>query len=155
MTIQNPAPLQESSIDVSHFEHFDIQHISNKSPGAESYLLQRFGRSNTRRRQLLGRCERHHEKVVSQYDLELRAPALSHDGRSEGNDFQQGKGDKFAGTRSENEHRDGHQELSKKEPETDALSESTVTPYERPSEVTIHGHGLITDVIFLLYLWDA
>ena len=138
MAIRDPAPLQgSSSIDVSHFEHFDIQHISKKFPGAEFYLVKRLGRSNTRRRQLLGCRERHHEKVASQYDLELSAPVPSHYRESEGNGFKQGRGDESAGTRSENEHSDDHQEFSKKEPETGALSESNVTPYERPKEVTI------------------
>ena len=103
--------------------------------------MQRLGRSNTRRRQLLGCRERHHENVASQFDLEPSAPSPSHYRESEGNGFQQGKGDKSAGIRSEDEHGDDHQELSKKEQDTDALSESSVTPYERPKGVTISDTG--------------
>ena len=137
MAIRDPAPLQESSsIDVSHFEHFDIQHISNKFPSAEFYLVQRLGGSNTRRRQLLGCRERNHEKVAIQYDLEPSAPVPSHYRESEGNGFQQVKEDKSARTRSENEQGDD-QELSKKEPETDAMSESTEALYEQSKEATI------------------
>ena len=99
--------------------------------------MQRLGRSNTRRRQLLGCRKRHHEKAASQFDLEPSASVPSHYSESKGNSFQQGKGDKSAGTRLENEHCGDHQGLSKKEQGTDALSESTVTPYEQPKEVTV------------------
>ncbi|KAI5849907.1 hypothetical protein BZA05DRAFT_339219 [Tricharina praecox] len=79
IAIQNPAPLrrlQKSSvIDVSHFEHFDIQHISNKFPGAHPYLVERLGRSNTRRRQLLRYHELHHDKVAGRYGTSKKRPA--------------------------------------------------------------------------------
>ncbi|KAF8540095.1 hypothetical protein BDD12DRAFT_735547, partial [Trichophaea hybrida] len=71
---QNPAPtdrLQKcSSIDVSAYEFFDIQHVSEKFPslGKHSYLIKRLGRANTRRRQLLEYHQRHHEKIAGYHD---------------------------------------------------------------------------------------
>jgi hypothetical protein len=42
-----------------HFEAYDIQHISNKFPDAQEYLVRRFGQANTRRRQRVKTLERH------------------------------------------------------------------------------------------------
>lgn len=57
MTIQNLAPphrpQESSAIDVSRFEHFGIQHISNRFPGAEPYVVRRLGKSNARRRHVI------------------------------------------------------------------------------------------------------
>jgi hypothetical protein len=70
VTIRNPAPRDRldkcSSINVSHFEPFDIQHVSDKFPNAERYLVQRLGKANTRRRQLLRYHEKHHQKIAQQ-----------------------------------------------------------------------------------------
>jgi hypothetical protein len=70
ITIRNPAPRDRlekcSSIDVSHFEPFDIQHVSHKFPSAEMYLVERLGKANTRRRQLLRYHEKHHHKIAHQ-----------------------------------------------------------------------------------------
>ncbi|KAI5785804.1 hypothetical protein EDC01DRAFT_661502 [Geopyxis carbonaria] len=75
ITIRNPAPrdrLQKcGSINVSHFEFFDIQHVLNKYPFAgnsvgrkDNYLVERFGRANTKRRQLLEYHKKHHQKLA-------------------------------------------------------------------------------------------
>ena len=130
MTIQNPATLQEPpSIDndISRFEHSDIQRISNTFPGAEFYLVQRLGRSNARRRQLLRCRERHHRGVPSQCDPEPPVPMPSYHRDSES---EQGKGDKPRAARPENEH-DDDQESGKKGTETYAPSGHTVMSYER------------------------
>ncbi|KAF8536959.1 hypothetical protein BDD12DRAFT_746554, partial [Trichophaea hybrida] len=67
---RNPTPRDRlekcSSIDVSYFESFDIQHAAEKFPSLDTnhYLIQRLGKANTRRRQLLRYHEQHHEKIV-------------------------------------------------------------------------------------------
>ncbi|KAA8894854.1 hypothetical protein FN846DRAFT_785814, partial [Sphaerosporella brunnea] len=67
ITIQNPAPrdrLKESStIEVSHFQPFGIEHVWNKFPQAEEYLRERLGKANARRRQLLMYHKKHHQKI--------------------------------------------------------------------------------------------
>jgi len=67
---RNPTPRDRlekcASIDVSCFETFDIQHAAEKFPSLERdhYLIQRLGKANTMRRQLLKYHEKHHEKIV-------------------------------------------------------------------------------------------
>jgi len=135
IAIQNPAPLhrlQKSSlIDVSHFEPFDIQHVSNKFPHAEPYLVQRLGRSNTRRRQLLRYHERHHDKIAGRYGLESFVLAPEQ-GMSEGD---HGRRDESARLKSKAEERSEHpQQASKKSSAANTLSATTVTAYQRPTE---------------------
>lgn len=73
ITIRNPTQrdrLQKcASIDVSHYEFFDIQHASNKFPKAEKYLIDRLGKANSTRRQLLKYHEKHHKKLARHIDL--------------------------------------------------------------------------------------
>lgn len=73
IAIRNPAPsdkLQKcSKIDVSYFEYFDQQHVVAKFPDAAVFLIERLGRANTRRRQLLKYYERHHKKIAAHYEL--------------------------------------------------------------------------------------
>lgn len=73
IAIRSPAQrdrLQKcASIDVSHYEFFDIQHTSNKFPGVEQHLIDRLGKANTRRRQLLIYHKRHHDKLTRYIDL--------------------------------------------------------------------------------------
>lgn len=68
VTIRNPAPRDRlvkcSNIEVSHFETSDIGHISNKFPQAQDFLHKRFGKANTRRRQLLAYYRLHHDKIT-------------------------------------------------------------------------------------------
>ncbi|KAF8458483.1 hypothetical protein BGX38DRAFT_571039 [Terfezia claveryi] len=52
-----------ASIDVKHYELWDIQHAVNKFPHAPEALQERLGRANTKRRQLLIYNERHHKKI--------------------------------------------------------------------------------------------
>jgi hypothetical protein len=66
ITIQSPASQvrleRMERIDMSHFEHFDIEHISNKYQLGEDYqyLIERLGKANTKRRQLLKYHNEHH-----------------------------------------------------------------------------------------------
>jgi hypothetical protein len=77
---QNPTPRDRlekcSSIDVSYFEDFDIQHVVDKFPLAtkSDYLTQRLGKANTRRRQLLKYHERHHKKIAGHRIATYSAP---------------------------------------------------------------------------------
>jgi hypothetical protein len=70
ITIQRPASRDRlermERIDMSHFERFDIEHISNKYqlPEGYQYLIERLGKANTKRRQLLKYHNEHHEKIV-------------------------------------------------------------------------------------------
>jgi len=60
-----------TSIDVSHFESWDIANIEDKFPKAPSYLKQRLGKANTRRRQLMKYYQEHHGAIVQYIDLPL------------------------------------------------------------------------------------
>ncbi|KAI5792835.1 hypothetical protein FPQ18DRAFT_378220 [Pyronema domesticum] len=67
-------------IDVSSFEPFDIAHVSNKYPlnTEQQYIIERLGKANSKRRQILKCHQDRHEKVVG-----LRVPtagAVSADG---------------------------------------------------------------------------
>ena len=71
ITIQNPAPSDRlercSKIDVSNLEFFDIQRVRENYPGAETYLLERLGRANTKRRQLLKYHAKYHQKIAAHH----------------------------------------------------------------------------------------
>lgn len=68
ITLRNPAPrdriLKLASIDVSHFEEWDMRHVEGIFPRASSFLLQRLGKANTKRRQVFKYLERHHRKLA-------------------------------------------------------------------------------------------
>jgi len=76
---QNPTPRDRlekcSKIDMSHYEVFDIQHLAEKFPAAREhdYLIQRLGRANTKRRQLLKYYDQHHEKIAGHGDTAAEA----------------------------------------------------------------------------------
>ncbi|KAF8542787.1 hypothetical protein BDD12DRAFT_648799, partial [Trichophaea hybrida] len=53
--------------NVSHFEFYDVQHISNKFIGAPQYLQERLGKANVRRRQLLLYYRMHCDKIAGRY----------------------------------------------------------------------------------------
>lgn len=78
IAIRNPTPrdrLQKyAAIEVSHYEFFDIQHTSHKFPKAEKYLIDRLGKANSRRRQLLKYHEKHHKKLAQYIDLPPTRP---------------------------------------------------------------------------------
>lgn len=71
VTIRNPAPQDKlekcQHIDMSVYEFYDMQHVENKYHGAEKYLIDRLGRANTRRRQLLKYHQLHYEKIARRY----------------------------------------------------------------------------------------
>ncbi|KAF8252527.1 hypothetical protein K440DRAFT_536018, partial [Wilcoxina mikolae CBS 423.85] len=81
IAIQNPAPkdrLQKcADIAVSHFEEWDIMHESNTFQGAPDYLLNRLGKSNTKRRQLLKYHKRHQDIITGRqgFSMEDTHPA--------------------------------------------------------------------------------
>jgi hypothetical protein len=68
ITIQNPARRDRlkrcASINVSHYEPWDVGHVSNKFPNAEEYLVHRLGKANTSRRQILKYYELYHKKIA-------------------------------------------------------------------------------------------
>ncbi|KAF9700891.1 hypothetical protein EKO04_000315 [Ascochyta lentis] len=69
MAIREPAPNSQSrSIDKSHFEQHDIQHVQNKFPSASPYLTERLGHAISSRRQYLTYRETHHEKLTKGID---------------------------------------------------------------------------------------
>ncbi|OJD11712.1 hypothetical protein AJ78_07565 [Emergomyces pasteurianus Ep9510] len=65
MVIRQPAQHDRlrTNIDLSHFTQFDIQHVEQKFPNAERWLVQRLGIAITKRREYLKGRERHHEKL--------------------------------------------------------------------------------------------
>ena len=83
IAIQYPAPKERLDkielIDVSHFEGWDIKHIdemfclvdSQNNPAEARYLIERLGKANTRRRQLLKYYEAHHQKICRYIDAPL------------------------------------------------------------------------------------
>lgn len=75
IALRQPAPRDRlhkyAAISVSHFEFFDIGHAREKFPGAATYLVERLGKANMRRRQLLKYHRRHHDKIARYVDLPL------------------------------------------------------------------------------------
>lgn len=65
-----------ASIDVKHYEFWDIKHAANKFPHAPNVLQQRLGQANTKRRQLLIYNERHHKKISQFIDATLDLEVL-------------------------------------------------------------------------------
>ncbi|KAF8244040.1 hypothetical protein K440DRAFT_663731 [Wilcoxina mikolae CBS 423.85] len=79
-----------SKIDVSHYEAFDLGHVTDKYPVPDTYiyLIERLAKANTRRRQLLKYYEMHHEKIVGEGRVrEQDAEPLGEDGGFEGRDY--------------------------------------------------------------------
>jgi hypothetical protein len=76
-------------IDVSAYEPSDINHVKEKHRLGEddNYLLERLGKANTKRRQLLKYNEKHHEKLVGRRreDTRNRNDGDSNDGDEVGN----------------------------------------------------------------------
>ena len=70
IAVRNPTPRDRfekcAHIDMSHFEDFDVSHVAEKFPDIDgkNYLIQRLGKANTRRRQLLRYHEKHHQKIA-------------------------------------------------------------------------------------------
>jgi len=87
---QNPTPRDRlekcAKIDMSHYEAFDVKHLAEKFSAARehNYLIQRLGRANTKRRQLLKYYDQHHEKIAGHGDTAAEAHD-QRDGDSEAN----------------------------------------------------------------------
>lgn len=77
--LRNPAPrdriLKLATVDVSHFEEWDTRHVEETFPRASSFLLQRLGKANTKRRQMFKYLEIHHLKLARDVD----APVIAED----------------------------------------------------------------------------
>lgn len=75
IVIQSPASRDRiqrcAHIEVGHYEYFDIAHVSEKFPLAQQFLIDRLGRSNTKRRQLLEYHKRHHDKLALYIDAPM------------------------------------------------------------------------------------
>lgn len=75
IAVRSPAPRDRfrkfSAINMSHYEFFDIQHASHKFPQAPPYLIERMGKANTRRRQLLQYHKEHHREIAQYIDVSL------------------------------------------------------------------------------------
>ncbi|KAH7223000.1 hypothetical protein BKA60DRAFT_668921 [Fusarium oxysporum] len=69
VAIRNPAPhdrfIKSHSIDTSHYETFDIQHVSSKFRTIEPLLAERLGKAISRRRQFFN-CRLAHRTKLSQ-----------------------------------------------------------------------------------------
>ena len=65
VAIRNPAPhdrlMKSKSSDTSHYEPYDIQHVSMKFPGADKEITARLGKAISRRRQYFKYREEHHK----------------------------------------------------------------------------------------------
>ena len=75
IAIQSPAPKERlrkiAAIDVSSFEHSDVEHIYEMFCPVDSqnkYLIERLGKANTKRRQLLRYYELQHNRISSHID---------------------------------------------------------------------------------------
>ncbi|KAI5777396.1 ankyrin repeat-containing domain protein [Geopyxis carbonaria] len=73
ISIRNPAPRDKrekwSAIDMSFYESFDIGHIRDKFPETETFLYERLGKANCRRRQLLAYNEKHNAKISRRFPV--------------------------------------------------------------------------------------
>jgi hypothetical protein len=56
--------IKAATIDISFFVNWDINHVAQKFPQAESWLQQRLGRANSRRRQKFKYLQQHHTKFA-------------------------------------------------------------------------------------------
>ncbi|KAM5370064.1 hypothetical protein ACJA88_010134 [Fusarium oxysporum] len=67
VAIRNPAPhdrfIKSHSIDTSHYETFDIQHVSSKFRTIEPLLAERLGKAISRRRQFFNYRLAHRTKL--------------------------------------------------------------------------------------------
>lgn len=72
VAIRNPASRDLfrkcSEIDISHFESFDLGHVTDKFlvSNTYKYLIERLAKANSRRRQLLKYYEMHHDKIIGE-----------------------------------------------------------------------------------------
>ena len=66
-----------AKIDVTYFEHFDIQYVQQVFPSAEEYLSARLGKAISRRRQFLKYQEQHATKLAQGIDPSVEETAQS------------------------------------------------------------------------------
>lgn len=69
--------LKSRSIDVSHFEPYDIGHVRCKFPNAPDFLIERLGKAISRRRQYIKYMERHAIKLAHSVDDNTTVANLS------------------------------------------------------------------------------
>ncbi|KAF2867799.1 hypothetical protein BDV95DRAFT_502175, partial [Massariosphaeria phaeospora] len=73
MAIRNPAPhdqfKESAQIDTSHYEHYDIEHVRDKFPNAEDYLVIKLGKAISRRRQYLRYRDEHRKRLEQGLEL--------------------------------------------------------------------------------------
>ncbi|KAF8246923.1 hypothetical protein K440DRAFT_585247 [Wilcoxina mikolae CBS 423.85] len=116
IAIRNPAPKDQlqkcASIDVSHFEDWDVQHVSHKFQFAEDYLKTRLGMANTRRRQLLIYYMEHQSRIAGHSEI-LLSGAIPADGKTKAdNSISNHDGHDRIATKSESH--DNHLEMRSK-----------------------------------------
>jgi hypothetical protein len=87
MAIRNPAPhdqfMKSMNIDTSFYEEHDINHVREKFPDAEDYLISRLGRAISRRRQYLRYRKEHHKKLAYGIETEQEDAQGAHDAQTE------------------------------------------------------------------------
>lgn len=103
MALQNPAKRdrtqQASRIDLSHFEYYDIRHVSDKHRlPPDSLLAQRLGKANTKRRQLLAYYQSHAQIIAKNADVYLEK-VIQNPERLMGDNATQSKGAQSTATK--------------------------------------------------------
>ena len=72
MTIRNPTPhdryVKAEDSDASHFEPYDIEHVKQRYPNAPDYLIERIGKSISRRRQYFKYRQLHAAKLKHDFE---------------------------------------------------------------------------------------
>jgi hypothetical protein len=67
ISIKHPAPhdrfLRSANIDTSHYEQFDINHVTSKFPSSPKFLAERLGKANSKRRLYLKYREQHRQRL--------------------------------------------------------------------------------------------
>ena len=68
-------PIVARSIDIGHYQLFDLQHVRHKFPVAETWLAERLGKANSRRRQYFIYA---HRKVTEVQGLTMMIASAEH-----------------------------------------------------------------------------
>ncbi|KAF2185512.1 hypothetical protein K469DRAFT_576126, partial [Zopfia rhizophila CBS 207.26] len=67
------------TVEKSFFEEFDIQHVPEKFPTCEDFLVNRLGRAISSRRQYLTYREGHHKKLAKNVEkIGFEEPRMEH-----------------------------------------------------------------------------
>ncbi|PGH08788.1 hypothetical protein AJ79_05887 [Helicocarpus griseus UAMH5409] len=85
MAIRQPSQHDRlrTNVDMSYFTQFDIQHVEQKFPNAEPWLVKRLGKAITKRREYLKGRELHHEKLAQGATSATSAELLADNANSE------------------------------------------------------------------------